>query len=318
MSSNQLNQLLQLVIRYTRGEKLTEEEEEILENWRKKSTQVRAELDELSQMDGAGPEEVYEKALQVLNRYRRRREVWKWMSVSAVVLLLSGLVVYWLQQDTGFVEFNNPDMAKPLVIQLPDGTKVTLNSGSSLRYPSSYNGTSRDVILSGEAAFDVAENSQSPFVVHTDSVTVGVIGTNFDIRAYPGEPEEVTVITGALHLTDERTLRIVKPTEQATIRGGEISIRRLKHPEDCLSWAAETPFLSFDSTDLYTVIQRMARYYHLKSPNAPTAGAGTITGKFPLHASVDENLRRLNEVESCKKEKALRKGDSIVIVKVFR
>ena len=272
--------------------------------------------DDVSGMDDAGLDELYGETLQGLYRRRRQRVVLKWLTLPAVAFLLSGVFGYWLQ-DAGFVEFNNPDRTKPLALQLPDGSKVTLNSGSNLRYPRSYNGTTRDVILSGEAAFDVAENSQLPFVVHTDRIAASVIGTCFNFRAYSGEPEEVTVINGSVRLTDERESRIVRPTEQAMIRDGEISIRQLKHPEDCLSWAAETPFLSFDSTDLNTVIQRMARYYRLKSPNVQTTGVGTITGKFPLHVSVDENLRLLNEVESCKKAKILRRGDSI-IVKVFR
>src|SRR5882757_3190905 len=74
------------------------------------------------------------------------------------------------------------------MVVLPDQSKVWLNSASSLKYPASFDGLAdREVTLTGEAYFEVAKNSAQPFRVHVDEATVDVLGTNFNINAYPDE-----------------------------------------------------------------------------------------------------------------------------------
>ena len=70
---------------------------------------------------------------------------------------------------------------------LPDSTQVWLNAASSLEFPDKFKGNKREVFLTGEAFFDVKHADNSPFLIHTKNVTTTVVGTAFNIRAYPDQ-----------------------------------------------------------------------------------------------------------------------------------
>ncbi|NJB70913.1 hypothetical protein GGR42_001375 [Saonia flava] len=84
---------------------------------------------------------------------------------------------------------------KKFKVVLADGTKVHLNSGTSLKYPIGFiNGKNREVFLNGEAYFDVAKDAKNPFIVHTNEVNVRVVGTQFVISSYPEDTNINTVL----------------------------------------------------------------------------------------------------------------------------
>jgi len=111
------------------------------------------------------------------------------------------------------------EMGARKTIVLPDGTKVWLNAGSRLRYDTGMNQKdTRSVTLSGEAFFDVAKNREKPFVIQTGKVAIKVLGTAFNVRAYPGERlTEATLMRGSIELTvNSRPYQkiILKPKEK--------------------------------------------------------------------------------------------------------
>lgn len=104
---------------------------------------------------------------------------------------------------------------------LADGTTVTLNSESQLKYPAEFNGTSREVYLSGEAFFEVKKDAQHPFVIHTDKMSIKVLGTSFDVKAYKNDREYSTsLITGAvqIQLKDKKRQILLKPSEKFNLQ----------------------------------------------------------------------------------------------------
>lgn len=109
-------------------------------------------------------------------------------------------------------------LAEAQTIRLPDGTEVTLNHFSSLTYPERFKTGQREVSLSGEAYFEVAKDKEHPFVVQTESVDVEVLGTHFNVEAYPDDPEvETTLLEGSVAVSNKsNSLRLVlKPNESA-------------------------------------------------------------------------------------------------------
>jgi ferric-dicitrate binding protein FerR (iron transport regulator) len=87
-------------------------------------------------------------------------------------------------------------------LTLPDGSTVILNAGSTLTLTNRFDNTDRVVLLSGEAYFDVAKNAHMPFVIHTSSMDIKVLGTAFDVRAYPDEAQDITsLINGKIEVT---------------------------------------------------------------------------------------------------------------------
>ncbi|WP_158618097.1 FecR family protein [Chitinophaga lutea] len=106
-------------------------------------------------------------------------------------------------------------------IKLPDGTTVWLNAGSKLDYPKQFTGGKREVTLEGEAFFDVAKDADRPFTVRTKTFAIRVLGTEFNVRAYPQEDSAVTsLIRGAVEVVlDETENRVVRlrPNEKLTM-----------------------------------------------------------------------------------------------------
>jgi ferric-dicitrate binding protein FerR (iron transport regulator) len=130
----------------------------------------------------------------------------------AAVLALVFFMTYHIFQDNGdglkpsasvasgnFVSTKNGSKSK---LQLPDGTQVWLNSGSNISYDNDFGGTTRQVRLTGEAFFDVVKDNARPFIIHTTTVDIKVLGTAFNVRSYPEEKvTETALIRGAVEVT---------------------------------------------------------------------------------------------------------------------
>ncbi len=87
-------------------------------------------------------------------------------------------------------------------IVLHDGTKVWLNADSKLTYANNFNGTTREVNLTGEAFFDVVSNKNKPFIIHTSKIVIKVTGTSFNVRSYPDEARvETSLIKGTVEIS---------------------------------------------------------------------------------------------------------------------
>ena|GEM_PF-23562 len=144
-------------------------------------------------------------------RFRRIRSLVAAMAVAASVVLVV-LLAYNVFQENGssvktsaplasgnFVSTKNGSKSK---LQLPDGTQVWLNSGSNISYDNDFGGATRQVRLTGEAFFDVVKDNARPFIIHTATVDIKVLGTAFNVRSYPEEKvTETSLIKGAVEVT---------------------------------------------------------------------------------------------------------------------
>lgn len=160
-----------------------------------------------------------------------------WMKYAAIVLLAfaAGRSVSWLTAPEQMVEtVSEPFMNEISVeygsksqILLPDGTKVKLNSGSKLTYPSQFDGGMRKVQLEGEAFFNVAKETDRPFFVNTSSISIKVLGTAFNVKSYAEENIiETTLVSGAIEIYNELAseniiltkspIAVLKPMDKAT------------------------------------------------------------------------------------------------------
>ncbi|MDR2138605.1 MAG: FecR domain-containing protein [Tannerella sp.] len=104
------------------------------------------------------------------------------------------------ERETFFTEYTVPYGSKSRVI-LPDSSLIWMNAGSKLRYSQAFNRTDREVFIEGEAYFKVARNEAKPFFVKTSAVTLKVLGTSFNVKAYPEEEQvETTVESGSVQV----------------------------------------------------------------------------------------------------------------------
>jgi len=179
-----------------------------------------------------------EYPLEFQSPRRRARTAWYW--AAAVLLIAAGILfsrkdhpatgtrdvatLHWLQQTTHPTEKS--------IITLPDGTRITLNSATALRYPESFGDSIREVYLNGEAFFDVARDPIHPFIIHADKMNIRVLGTSFNVKSYQGESlSEATLINGSIEVTlnDRPSDRIIlKPKEKLVVQDN----LALKKPAD--------------------------------------------------------------------------------------
>ena len=146
-------------------------------------------------------------------------------------------------------------------ISLPDGTKVMLNSGSSLRYASDFNVKNRDIELNGEAYFEVARNEEIPLVVSAKQMKVEVLGTKFNVRAYSSEPEIVTtLVEGCVKATAGGREMIMKPAEEISynVKSGEMKKYDAPNKNHLIPWRDNELFFNGDSLkEIGTILERM-------------------------------------------------------------
>lgn len=113
-------------------------------------------------------------------------------------------------------------------LQLPDGTQVWLNSGSKLSYDKTYGNGLREVALSGEAYFDVVKNPSQPFLIHTSSIDIKVLGTAFNVKSFPGEKNtETSLIRGSIEviLHNHPAQKIILSPNEKLITANEAPIK---------------------------------------------------------------------------------------------
>ena len=111
-------------------------------------------------------------------------------------------------------------------IQLPDGTKVRLNSGSTLTYDKQFGKEVREVVLSGEAFFEVVRNAGKPFIIHTASMDIKVLGTRFNVKSYAGDKvSEASLIHGSIEISLKKRASekiLLKPNEKIVVMNDEV------------------------------------------------------------------------------------------------
>ncbi len=148
---------------------------------------------------------------------------------------------------------------------LSDGTKVWLNSESELRYPVKFTGETREVELLGEAYFDVEKNPNKPFFVKTSNVNTRVLGTEFNVSAYPNEELNITLVEGSIELNSEQIsdkLRLI-PGDNANLKigGDQIHVSQV----DVRKYTAwRDGYFYFEKERLEDILVKLERWYDFK------------------------------------------------------
>ncbi len=147
---------------------------------------------------------------------------------------------------------------------LSDGTKVWLNSGTTIKYPVEFAAGSRDVYLEeGEAFFEVTENKNSPFIVHTSKMDVNVFGTSFNVRAYSDENQlATTLVTGKVTIsqTESQKEYTLIPNQQATVSELGVSVKNVD-VNRFIAW--KDGRILFEENTLEEIFNDLSRWYNI-------------------------------------------------------
>lgn len=198
----------ELLVRYCEG-KVSEEEATYVRCWMKASDENRRMAQRINRLclaaDTLELEDTIDvtRAFEKVRKYKSKKRIYaagRWMQRVAAVLLIPVLAIWMIQQygwqneEPSLVEVHtHPGMSSSLT--LPDGTLVYLNSASSLTYPASFEGDTRNVSLKGEAYFEVSKYPKKRFIVSTPHNTrIEVLGTHFNLEAYEDKSQVLATL----------------------------------------------------------------------------------------------------------------------------
>ncbi len=190
-----------------------------------------------------------------------------------VTKLNNGQLSYQFTNNSGMPQSKNEVLYNTIAtprggqyqIVLADGTKVWLNAASSLRFPAAFVGNTREVALTGEGYFEVAHNKEKPFRVSVNGVVVNVLGTHFNVSAYPDDASvKTTLLEGSVGVEKNGVRKMISPGEQARIENKSnsedpnISVQRVD-VEDVVAW--KNGRFIFHDDNIQSVMKQLARWY---------------------------------------------------------
>ena len=195
------------------------------------------------------------------------------MAASLFIPLLAISLYYYSNNKVNsenivYSEITSPNGSRTS-FELPDGSKVWLNNGSSLRFPNKFTGSCRVLELKGEGYFDIAHNDKMPLVVKSGNVQVMVHGTEFNVMAYPNDNDiSVTLVKGSVSLqkitknNEVKNILTLKPNQQAIYDKMDNKVDYMKiNPEKFTSWKNGKLIFIDDSIDV--IMEKLERWYNV-------------------------------------------------------
>ncbi|RQO64538.1 hypothetical protein DBR43_32655 [Pedobacter sp. KBW06] len=181
----------------------------------------------------------------------------------------------------------NP-LGRRSTFSLADGTKVYLGPGSALSYSKDFSGNKREVILKGEAYFEVTKDSEKPFMIYTENLRTQVLGTTFKVSSFQGSPILVSVTSGKVRvdrLTDEepQELAILNPGEQVSYNQHSGAQKSSFNIENVKNWKQGQ--LVFNGTPLLELTNQISRWY-----NVSINISSETLKQIPITVTLDGNM----------------------------
>lgn len=231
-----------------------------------------------------------------------RRAAWVWPALAATLLVAAGTAAWWKHtEDVRLAEAAPPRVyttarGQRAEVTLIDGTRVWLSTDTELQVPQSYGASTRDVTLNGEGYFVVEHDAHRPFRVHAGGSVSEDLGTEFDVRAYPGDSEAVVIVAAgrvALRAAEAPNVRATA-TELGRgqmgrlDRGGDVRVVDGVDFAGALAW--RSGHLAFDERPLRDVARELERWYDIDIALDDTALASApLTASF-TNQSADQAL----------------------------
>ncbi len=158
---------------------------------------------------------------------------------------------------------------------LPDGSKVWLNAASSIRFPTAFTGKKREVKITGEVYFEIAEDARTPFIVKKGNTKIQVLGTHFNVNAYGDEGKmKVTLLEGKVKVTAKKgSSALLRPGEQAILQQEReklagshtaqgIMVKKNVDLDETMAW--KKGLFVFHNDGLVAIMRRLQRWYDIQ------------------------------------------------------
>ena len=276
-------------------------------------------------------EQAWQEFIHTRRASSSRRKIYTMMASAAAILILA-LILWPLLPSDKSVEsiqvFASLEAPKEITITekddwmevctpagtttpltLSDGTEILLSANSRLSYPKHFTSGKREIHLTGEARFNVAKDADRPFIVHTEQIQTQVLGTVFDVKAYPQSTPDVTLYEGKVEVSlNGSSPKLMQPGQQASLnKEGQLKLTKASDTQG--KWA-EGEF-AFDNKDLKSVMQEIGSWYNISVVfHSRTLLEERIYFRMSRERSIEDVLEVLNDLEVAKFEI---KGKQIVV-----
>ncbi|MGF2410726.1 FecR family protein [Ferruginibacter sp.] len=210
----------------------------------------------------------------------------------------NGLVIYDASNassSSAAITFNTISTPKggQYQIVLPDGSNVWLNAASSLRFPTAFAGTQRNVELKGEGYFEIAKNAAMPFYVKVNNMEVEVLGTHFNLMAYDNEDAvKTTLLEGAVKINYGATAKTLKPGQQGKFNNTSGAINVITtDTEEAVAW--KNGYFQFTNEDIKSIMRQFARWYDVEVSYEGIEKPRYFSGEISRTVSLSKALKVL-------------------------
>lgn len=272
-----------LLVKHLTGE-ATREETALVQQWLAKDEanqhyfdhfkliwEESVQLAATAQIDEQAAWERFQHRVQEKSFPVSKTKVWSLSHPLMRAAIITGVVIgiAWL---TYYLFNNNPGKVVSLAtIQatnsvktdtLPDGSQVTLNKNSQISYPQRFVNNKRVLQLNGEAFFKVTHNKEKPFEVHTNNVTVTVLGTSFNVRSR-GDTTEVIVETGIVRVATENQTVVLKAGQKAIVAIAEATVQKQSNTDQLYNYYRSKKFVC-ENTPLWELAEKLNEAYDVQ------------------------------------------------------
>ena len=225
-----------------------------------------------------------------------KKFVWLKAAAVAAIMVMAGIGAYQLTDQLTIPNTEKTALVnqEPKFIRLPDGSKVILNNKSKLEFPESFGDKDvREVYLTGEAYFDIQHDAK-PFIVHTGKIKTTVLGTAFNVKAYPDQNDiTVTVTRGKVRVSNQiKVLGILSPDDQITFNKNDehVKLQAVKSKE-AVAWTEKDIF--FDNVSMVEAADELSQRFDV---NISFVNANIKACRFTATFVRGEDLRQILDV----------------------
>jgi transmembrane sensor len=259
----------ELFDRYLKGE-ATPAETEKVEAWLEHYQHPQAEW---QQMDKTSREKWLEGLFEDVSEsiadrkvvpMRSRRVLWRTIAAIAAMLLIALGIYLERSQQVQLISLNVAPNQKSQVV-LADGSKVWVNSQSTLKYPKTFDGNIREVYLSGEAFFDIQHDASRPFIIHTGGIVTTVLGTAFNIKEDKGQHTVVVTVTrGKVSVANgTHLLGVITPNQQISVNTvNHAGTQKNVDADEAVAWQQNA--ISFDDITFADAVAQLQLRFNVK------------------------------------------------------
>lgn len=305
MEKNKVSQIIKQFLE----NRFSADTEEKVQKWiiedEKQEEKAQSSLEYWDSLDVEADQKTYaaleriNKRLHPQNRKRipLRRQLLRVAAVLIPFVFVAGGYFYYSNSQNQLVEISVAYGEEKQLI-LPDGSEVWMNAGTTLKYPKDFKNNNRSIFLSGEAYFSVIKDEERPFIVEANNISVKVLGTRFNVKAYPDEHQITTTLTsGKVQVnTNREDTYILEPNQQLTFNKDtkEINIHEIAS-EQTTAWINGQ--LIFMDATIDEIMQTLERRFDVSiNINNPISSSKLYTVKFYRNENLEDILDILEDV----------------------